>query len=59
MAHAERALNLQAIWQEQCRVAAKYGIPEPTFEEVQEHFAWFFSPPNLDKHGRWVEGVDG
>lgn len=45
-----RAPTLRDFWQEQCRVAAKHGLAEPLFEEVREHFSWYFTKPELDEH---------
>lgn len=51
----EAAPSVRDLWREQCRVADLDQQPEPTLDEVVAHFSWFFTPPQLDEHGRWVE----
>lgn len=36
------APTLRDLWMQQCRVASDSGLAEPTFEQLAEHFSWFF-----------------
>lgn len=53
-----RAPTVYDLWAEQERVAELDGGVLPTLAQVVEHFAWFFTEPDLDENGRdtnmWV-----